>query len=82
MFQPPMLNDEVCRMQTKKHTYRAKIEETFFLPLIFFKKAVSNNVSNEGSKCMTSTTASQKITNKSLWSVGPILDDMLNEKKS
>ena len=43
-FQPPMLNDEVCRMATdkqthkyihKKHTYRVKTEETFFTAKCF-----------------------------------------------
>ena len=58
-FQPPMLNDEVCRMATdkqthkyihtqKKLTYRVKTEETFFAFKSFyfsfsFKKAVSKN---------------------------------------
>ena len=43
-FQPSMLNDEVCRMATdkqthkyihKKHTYRVKTEETFFMAKFF-----------------------------------------------
>ena len=47
-FQPPMLKDDVCRTATdkqthkhththtyKKHTYRVKTEETFFLPSTF-----------------------------------------------
>ena len=55
-FQPPMSNDEVCRMATDKqthkythkHTYRVKTEETFFAFKFFyflfsFKKVVSNN---------------------------------------
>ena len=33
-FQPPMLNDEVCRAmtdkQTHKHTYRVKLRKAFF----------------------------------------------------
>ena len=43
-FQPPMLNDDVCRAatdkqthkHTHKHTYRVKTEETFFYGQIFY----------------------------------------------
>ena len=43
-FQPPMLNDNVCRaptdkqthIYTHKHTYRVKTEETFFYGQIFY----------------------------------------------
>ena len=43
-FQPPMLNDDVCRaptdkqthIYTHKHTYRVKTEETFFYGQIFY----------------------------------------------
>ena len=43
-FQPPMLNDDVCRARTDKqthkyihkHTYRVKTEETFFYGQIFY----------------------------------------------
>ena len=42
-FQPPMLNDDVCRVVTDKqthkyihkHTYRVKTEETFFTAKFF-----------------------------------------------
>ena len=47
-FQPPMLNNDVCRAptdkqthkhthtHTHKHTYRVKTEETFFYGQIFY----------------------------------------------
>ena len=47
-FQPPMLNNDVCRARTDKqthkhthththkHTYRVKTEETFFYGQIFY----------------------------------------------
>ena len=47
-FQPPMLNDDACRVSTDKqthkhthththkHTYRVKTEETFFYGQIFY----------------------------------------------
>ena len=42
-FQPPMLNDDICRVptdkqthkHTHKHTYRVKTEETFFTAKFF-----------------------------------------------
>ena len=56
-FQPPMLNDVLCRAMTdkqthkqthKKHTYKLKTEETFFYLQVFyfifsFEKVVSKN---------------------------------------
>ena len=43
-FQPPMLNDDICRVatdkqthkHTHKHTYRVKTEETFFYGQILY----------------------------------------------
>ena len=61
-FQPPMLNDEVCRMATdkqthkyihKKHTYRVKTEETFFTANFFifnFSFSISLKVKKTVSK--------------------------------
>ena len=54
-FQPPMLNDDVCRPPTDKqthtytniHTYRVKTEETFFTAdffIFYFSVSINLNV--------------------------------------
>ena len=62
-FQPPMLNDDVCRARTDKqthkhtythihkHTYRVKTEETFFTAkffIVYFSFSISLKVKKDG----------------------------------
>ena len=58
-FQPPMLNNDVCRAPTDKqththihkHTYRVKTEETFFTAkffIVYFSFSISLKVKKDG----------------------------------
>ena len=75
-FQPPMLNDDVCRAatdkqthkHTHKHTYRVKTEETFFTAkffIVYFSFSISLKVKKKNSKRDNKHTLSTHITQRS-----------------